>query len=1098
MIKRTFRGFIQLLGGLGAGLAIIAMLAAWQLSSGPISLAFLSPYIENAVNAGHKSFKLSLEDTILTWAGWQRTLDIRVINVKALRPDGSLIGSVPEVSFSLSGKALIGGLIAPSSIELFGPRLRIRREVDGTIDIGFQETEGQSGEIGRRLIGQLLAAPDSANPMSYLSRLEVVSAEVAFEDRQLGKSWVAPAADVSLRRDTLGLKGSVKLEIDVDRRRTEIAISGNYVTAQRRFDLIVDFHDISPAVFSSMYYELGPLRAFALPLQGTVTLGVTTDGRVLAAGFNLKGGKGVFDLPQPIAQPLAVESVVLKGHFEGEKNTIDVDDLTVGLGREGVFRLPGPANHDLPLASVSAKGRYFGDTGRLEVTQLAADLRGPTAELQLVADGFPGKNSANGDRGMAVDVTGALRDVPVDQLRRYWPATWGADVHKWVVGHLTDGVMHQARVRFRLRPNDKGALEFLSVDGDMEASGVSVDYLPPMPPVRNAAAYMKFNEKRFDVFVSEGKSEGLTVREGTILFTGLDEVDQYADIALSVEGSFGDQLAYLEHEPLRYASAIEIDPKSTKGTAQTQLKLQFLLEKALTLDGVKVSAKSKVTGVSAAKAVLGRDISDGKLDIRVDKKGMDLTGAVNIGRIPATLVWRENFDDKRKFRRRYNVRARITDTRQLADLNPNLSPFTEKFIRGELDAEVDYTIFNDDRRRLDIKTDITGAELLAPAFGWSKKPGVVGEAKMAMEFKGERITAVPSFTVNANDLDIQGLAHYRAGKGELQRIDFDRVAYGRTDIKGALIARPDGGWDAGCHGPSFDMTSMWTDIIHGGSAAGKDDDFRLPYLTLAVELDRVWIGSSRSVNRISGTFAHKDDLWRTILVKGEIGDKKHFELSIRPGADGNRNLLMTSADAGETLKLMDYFDNMVGGRLEITGRYNDSLPTHPLIGRLTVGNYRVTNAPLLTHVLSIMALTGIVEAMQGRGLAFGTLDVPFVLGDGWLEIKQAKATGASLGFTASGTVYTHADVIDINGTVVPAYAINSALGRLPVIGDIFTGGEKGGGVFAANFAMSGPAADPKVTVNPLSALTPGIFRNVFDIFGQADFGTSRPGDTGIQ
>ncbi|MBI2586475.1 MAG: hypothetical protein HYW28_11510, partial [Rhodospirillales bacterium] len=87
---------------------------------------------------------------------------------------------------------------------------------------------------------------------------------------------------------------------------------------------------------------------------------------------------------------------------------------------------------------------------------------------------------------------------------------------------------------------------------------------------------------------------------------------------------------------------------------------------------------------------------------------------------------------------------------------------------------------------------------------------------------------------------------------------------------------------------------------------------------------------------------------------------------------------------------------------------------------------------------------------------------------------------------------------DINGTVVPAYAINSALGRLPVIGDIFTGGEKGGGVFAANFAMSGPTTDPKVTVNPLSALTPGIFRNVFDIFGQADFGTSRPGDTGIQ
>ncbi|MBT3307021.1 MAG: hypothetical protein HN377_11135, partial [Alphaproteobacteria bacterium] len=70
-------------------------------------------------------------------------------------------------------------------------------------------------------------------------------------------------------------------------------------------------------------------------------------------------------------------------------------------------------------------------------------------------------------------------------------------------------------------------------------------------------------------------------------------------------------------------------------------------------------------------------------------------------------------------------------------------------------------------------------------------------------------------------------------------------------------------------------------------------------------------------------------------------------------------------------------------------------------------------------------------------------------------------------------------------TVVPAYAINSALGHIPVLGEIFTGGEKGSGVFAVNYSMSGPTDDPKININPLSALTPGIFRNVFDIFGQA-------------
>ncbi len=83
LIWRTFRKITQLLGGLGAGLAIVMILLAWKLSSGPISLAFLSPYVETALNPDPRSFRIRLDNTILTWAGWERTLDIRVVNVRA-------------------------------------------------------------------------------------------------------------------------------------------------------------------------------------------------------------------------------------------------------------------------------------------------------------------------------------------------------------------------------------------------------------------------------------------------------------------------------------------------------------------------------------------------------------------------------------------------------------------------------------------------------------------------------------------------------------------------------------------------------------------------------------------------------------------------------------------------------------------------------------------------------------------------------------------------------------------------------------------------------------------------------------------------------
>jgi hypothetical protein len=55
------------------------------------------------------------------------------------------------------------------------------------------------------------------------------------------------------------------------------------------------------------------------------------------------------------------------------------------------------------------------------------------------------------------------------------------------------------------------------------------------------------------------------------------------------------------------------------------------------------------------------------------------------------------------------------------------------------------------------------------------------------------------------------------------------------------------------------------------------------------------------------------------------------------------------------------------------------------------------------------------------------------------------------------------------------------LGQLPLVGKLFSP-EAGGGVFAARFALKGPAGDPTVSINPISALTPGFLRDIFGVF----------------
>ena len=113
-----------------------------------------------------------------------------------------------------------------------------------------------------------------------------------------------------------------------------------------------------------------------------------------------------------------------------------------------------------------------------------------------------------------------------------------------------------------------------------------------------------------------------------------------------------------------------------------------------------------------------------------------------------------------------------------------------------------------------------------------------------------------------------------------------------------------------------------------------------------------------------------------------------------------------------------------------------------------------------------------LDALKGDGLNFDILDFPFILKAGVLTIKDARTSGPSLGLTGSGTADLRGKALDVEGTVVPAYAVNAVLGNIPIIGPMLTGPEKGSGIFAATYTMKGKGEKVKRTVNPLSALAP--------------------------
>ena len=78
--------------------------------------------------------------------------------------------------------------------------------------------------------------------------------------------------------------------------------------------------------------------------------------------------------------------------------------------------------------------------------------------------------------------------------------------------------------------------------------------------------------------------------------------------------------------------------------------------------------------------------------------------------------------------------------------------------------------------------------------------------------------------------------------------------------------------------------------------------------------------------------------------------------------------------------------------------------------------------------------------------------------------------GPSIGLSFDGYIDSKTNRMNIQGVLSPFFMLNS-------VGSFLT--RRGEGLIGFNFNMRGSTKSPSVTVNPLSAFTPGMFRDIF-------------------
>ena len=1016
-MSSTARIALQALGALFGVFAIIFGLAAWRLSTGPLSLGFLSPYIQEALEGEDLSYHFEFEDTVLVWPGWGEALEVHLTEVRIADTDGDTLAAVPAASLGLSGAALLSGTIAPTSIELIGLSLALVRDPDGQVRLAGGDEAGMAhDDAADSLVADLLEPPREDHPMSRLERVSLRDASIVLFDETTGLTWTAPGADLTLNLDAAAILGHLSAELQVRDLETRLEVELFHHRQSKMGSAAIEFSGLNLVKLSFIAPELEEFSGLRVPLSGTIAFDVAPGGILSEVVFDIAGGEGEVALPAVFPAPVSVRRLAAAGSIDGELSRLVVDSFVVDTDRPS-FYLDGEFWQT--DAGIGVKGRF------------------------------------------------QARDMPFDSLGNYWPEAFLKIGRRWIVQNVADGVITRFDAALDIEP---GALEnkrfnAASAVGKFAFEDASVHYLRPMPAVMEVDGTARFTGDSLDITMSGGRVAGLTAPHGTALLNDIHSAQPQMSVTVEAEGPAADALALLDHPRLGLVSKVGLQPAQTGGTVHTLFALDLPLDTGIQAEQIDLNAVARLRDARIEDVAGIVDMTEGALRLGVDSASMDLRGTARLQGMPATIAWREHFGDDAPFARRFDVTTTVTPEGQAA-LGFDMAPY----VQGTLGLVGGYTDPGGDKPpRATLAFDATEAQLEISELHWAKPAGAPGAVRVVASLPSEDTVVLTKVELETETLYALGRATLAGGLEGIREITIETLRHGETDIAGRIES------DAGATRVSVRGTSLDARPYFSRLTAEGAPEFGELVLDLAVE--RIVTTDDQQLTDFRARFETGPEGRYAGLMEGTLATGARMFFSLEPQED-KRLITVRSRDAGAVARTFGIYDNAVGGELLMKAVVHDDQPGAPVTGTVRIEDYRVINAPTLARLLSIATLTGIVGELRGKGIRFSRFEMPFSLEEHVLTIRDARTSGFTVGVNAEGTVDLESDRVDISGTIVPAYTFNTLIDVIPVLGELLTGGE-GEGLFAATYRVGGTTVEPDISVNPLSVLAPNFLRKLF-------------------
>jgi hypothetical protein len=767
-----------------------------------------------------------------------------------------------------------------------------------------------------------------------------------------------------------------------------------------------------------------------------------------------------------------VASIRLGGFFK-----LAEADLRISLG---AGRL-GPTGSDIPIAAGGFDADITPTAVALTHGKLTLAPVGGSAPVLAFAGNARLDQSWHG----SLNLTG--NGVQAADLAAYWPPLLADQARAWVTRNITAGSASNPQFSFGLSaPPNLATLSLDSAAGSFAATGLAVGWIPGAAPITDVTGtFTLTNKDVIDIAADSGALGGIALSAAHMTISGLTRPDQTAALNIPLTAGVADALKLLNAAPLNFLQGAPDAFLLATGNLAGSITAHFPLKGDLKIQQVDLLVDISMRDVTVPTPLAGLGFSKGTLHLRATTTRLDAAGTAELAGQAAQLAATATFGEAGPA---IDISLKtIAGNLLLRQFGLQADPADPEGISGSVPLSAALRQSPAGAGRVTLDADLTKSAIAIPAFGWSKPAGAPGRLNITAALAQQQLAAITNITATAPGLDISGASD----PGNGSRLALSRLHIGGTDANGTITAPAAAGapWHISLAGPSLDITAILKPPTTAGKpATAAPAPKAAPAAKPAPPAGPLWVAKLNFSSFLLA--AHHAPALQNLTFTGDGQGADIFNAYATASGAGGQNVTLTLSrtkarealhletdDGGYLLRALGAFQDLQGGALALDAAYTNPASSS---GLLTLKRFRVLQAPVFGKILQGLTIYGVAEATSGPGLEFDHLIAPFAIDNGVLNLTGARAFSSSLGFTASGTVQLDTGETALDTTIVPAYAINAALGSLPVVGQLFSA-EKGGGLFALRANITGQLTDPKISINPLSALTPGFLRDIFGL-----------------